>query len=70
MVPHSFWHPSLRLRILAPAALVAVPAVVLLLYTSFDRREQAEHVVTQNAERLAASKPYTRSASSKGLGSF
>ena len=54
MVPKSFWHPGLRLRILAPAALVAVPAVALLLYTSVDRRAQADRGVTQNAERLAA----------------
>jgi signal transduction histidine kinase len=46
----------LRLRILAPAALVALPAVALLLYTSFERREQAELAVTQNAERLASLK--------------
>ena len=50
----SLWQPSLRLRILAPAALVAVPAVALLLYTSFDRLEQAERAVTDNAERLAS----------------
>jgi signal transduction histidine kinase len=56
MVPHSFWHPSLRLRILAPAALVALPAIALLLYTSFERREQAEQAVTENAERLASLK--------------
>ena len=56
MVPQSFWHPSLRLRILAPAALVAVPAIALLLYTSFDRREQVERAVMQNAERLAGLK--------------
>ena len=54
MVPHSFRHPSLRLRILAPAALVALPAIALLLYTSFERRDQAEQAVTQNAERLAS----------------
>ena len=53
MISHSFWHPSLRLRILAPAALVAVPAIALLLYTSVDRLEQAEQAIAQDAERLA-----------------
>jgi len=56
MVPQSLWHPSLRLRILAPAALVALPAIVLLLYTSFERRDQAEQAITQSAERLASLK--------------
>src|ERR687891_262229 len=32
----SFWHPSLRVRILAPAALVAIPAIAMLLYISFE----------------------------------
>jgi signal transduction histidine kinase/CheY-like chemotaxis protein len=53
MFPQSFWHPSLRLRILAPAALVAVPAIALLLFISLDQRQQAERAVRQNAERLA-----------------
>ena len=52
-MPHSLWHPSLRLRILAPAALVAIPAIALLLYISFDRLEQAEQAIAQGAERLA-----------------
>jgi signal transduction histidine kinase len=51
-----FWHPGLRLRILALAALVAVPAIALLLYLSLDRRQQVEETVTQNAERLATLK--------------
>ena len=49
----SFWHPSLRLRILAPAALVAIPVIALLFYMSLDRRRQAEREVTLLAERLA-----------------
>jgi len=53
MAPLSFWHPSLRLRILAPAALVAIPAIALLLYTSFERLEHAEQAIAQGAERLA-----------------
>ena len=53
MFPDSFWHPSLRLRILVPAALVAIPAIALLLYTSLERREQAEQAIAQLAERLA-----------------
>ena len=52
----SIWHPSLRLRILAPAALVAVPAIALIFFISFDRRQQAEHAVTQSAARLASLK--------------
>jgi signal transduction histidine kinase/CheY-like chemotaxis protein len=56
MFSRALWHPSLRLRILAPAALVAIPAIALLLYISFDRLEQAERAVIQNAERLAALK--------------
>ena len=53
MFPDSFWHPSLRLRILGPAALVAIPAIALLIYTSLERREQAEQAIAQLAERLA-----------------
>ena len=53
---HSIWHPGLRLRILAPAALVAIPAIALLLYATFDRWEQVEHGVTEQAERLASLK--------------
>ena len=47
------WHPGLRLRILVPAALVAIPAIALLVYTSLERRAQAEQTITQLAERLA-----------------
>jgi signal transduction histidine kinase/CheY-like chemotaxis protein len=46
------WHPRLRLRILAPAVLVAVPALALLVSTSFDRRQQAELRVADDATRL------------------
>ncbi|HET9469429.1 MAG TPA: hypothetical protein VFO48_13485, partial [Vicinamibacterales bacterium] len=53
MFPDSVWHPGLRLRILVPAALVAIPAIALLLYTSLERREQAEQAIAQLAERLA-----------------
>jgi signal transduction histidine kinase len=53
MFPERFWHPTLRLRVLAPAALVAVPAIALLVYTSVDRRLQAENAVTQDAARVA-----------------
>ena len=49
----SFWHPSLRLRVLAPAVLVAIPAIALMLYMSLDRRRQAELAVTQDTQRLA-----------------
>jgi signal transduction histidine kinase/CheY-like chemotaxis protein len=50
---HRVWHPSLRLRLLAPAVLVAVPALVLLVYMNLDRRQQAETDITRNAEQLA-----------------
>src|SRR5688572_18172553 len=53
MSSRSFWNPGLRLRILAPAALVALPAIAVLVYMSFDRRMQAERAITENAERLA-----------------
>jgi signal transduction histidine kinase len=56
MFVQSRWHPSLRLRIVAPAALVAIPAIALLLYMSFDRRHQAERAVTESAQRLAGLK--------------
>ena len=35
---------------------MAIPAIALLLYTSFERRDQGEQAVTQNAERLASLK--------------
>ena len=47
------WHPSLRLRILAPAALVAIPALVLLVFMNLERRQQAETDLTRRAEQLA-----------------
>jgi signal transduction histidine kinase/CheY-like chemotaxis protein len=53
MFAKSVWRPRLRLRILAPAALVAIPAIALLVYMSFDRRAQAELALTQNASQLA-----------------
>src|SRR5436190_16692239 len=46
------WHPSLRLRILAPAVLVAIPALVLLVVMNLQRRAQAEIEVTRHAEQL------------------
>ena len=53
MFDKSAWQPRLRLRILAPAALVAIPAIFLLVYMSFDRRAQAELALAQNATQLA-----------------
>jgi signal transduction histidine kinase/CheY-like chemotaxis protein len=53
MFAKSVWQPRLRLRILAPAALVAIPAIVFLVYMSFERRAQAELALTQNALQLA-----------------
>jgi C4-dicarboxylate-specific signal transduction histidine kinase/CheY-like chemotaxis protein len=47
------WHPSLRLRILAPAALVAIPALALLVFMNLERRQQAESDITRRAEQLA-----------------
>jgi signal transduction histidine kinase/CheY-like chemotaxis protein len=47
------WHPSLRLRILAPAALVAIPALVLLVFMNLERRQQADLDLTRRAEQLA-----------------
>src|SRR4051812_17223320 len=47
------WHPSLRLRILAPAVLVAIPALILLVVMNLQRRAQAEIEVTRDAEQLA-----------------
>ncbi|HEV3216943.1 MAG TPA: ATP-binding protein [Vicinamibacterales bacterium] len=50
---YKVWHPGLRLRILAPAVLVAVPALALLIYLNVDRRREAELEISANAERLA-----------------
>jgi signal transduction histidine kinase/CheY-like chemotaxis protein len=50
---YKVWHPGLRLRILAPAVLVAVPALALLIYLNVDRREQAGRDIAANGERLA-----------------
>jgi signal transduction histidine kinase len=47
------WHPSLRLRILAPAALVAIPALILLGFVNLERRGQAESDLTRRVEQLA-----------------
>src|SRR5438105_1777400 len=47
------WHPSLRLRILSPAVLVAIPALALLVFMNLQRRQEAERAITRNAEQLA-----------------
>ncbi|HKY21458.1 MAG TPA: response regulator [Vicinamibacterales bacterium] len=52
----SLWPLSLRVRVLAPAALVAIPAIALLLYTSLERQRQAERTVTQLTQQLASLK--------------
>jgi len=48
-----FWHSSLRIRVLLPAALVAIPALILLVYMSVQQRREAESDITRNAEQLA-----------------
>src|SRR6187402_3551087 len=53
MSTHGVWHPSLRLRLLAPAALVAIPALFLLVLVNVDRRKQAESDLMRDAEQLA-----------------
>lgn len=45
--------PGLRVRILAPVVMVALPALALLIYMNIDRRQREADAVTQNALRLA-----------------
>jgi signal transduction histidine kinase/CheY-like chemotaxis protein len=44
---------GLRARILAPVAMVALPALALVIYMNVDRRQREVDVVAQNALRLA-----------------
>ena len=48
-----FGPPGLRARIVAPIAMVALPALALLLYMNVERRQRDAEVVAQNALRLA-----------------
>jgi len=53
MSPFTVQRPGLRLRIVAPAVLVAIPALALLVSMNLDRRKQAELEVVQKAQQLA-----------------